>query len=153
MKRAFSLIEIIVSILIIGLLGTFAITKFFNSIDKSNELKIKSEVALINEAINRVYSNQILLGNSNFVLERLDDASINIAKESLFMGYEEYVLLDTVILSSSSDKKELGKWIKVSDTNYRVYLTKEKVLDFVFDRNEALFSCDGKDDFCKEFML
>jgi len=153
MKRAFSLIEIIVSILIIGLLGTFAITKFFNSIDKSNELKIKSEVALINEAINRVYSNQILLGNSNFVLERLDDASINIAKESLFMGYEEYVLLDTVILSSSSDKKELGKWIKVSDTNYRVYLTKEKVLDFVFDRNEALFSCDEKDDFCKEFML
>ncbi|PLY08935.1 MAG: hypothetical protein C0626_07895 [Arcobacter sp.] len=153
MKRAFSLIEIIVTILIIGLIGTFAITKFFNSIDKANEFKIKSEVALINEAINRVYSNQILLGNSNFVLERLDDASINGSDESLFIGYEEYVLLDTVILSSSLDNKELGKWIKVSDTNYRVYLTKEKSLDFQFDPNEALFSCDKKDTFCKEFML
>ncbi|WP_419764584.1 MAG: prepilin-type N-terminal cleavage/methylation domain-containing protein [Arcobacter sp.] len=153
MKRAFSLVEIIITILIIGLIGTFAITKLFNSIDKSNELKIKSEVALVNEAINRVYSSQILLANSNFFLERLDDASINSANESLFIGYEEYILLDTVILSSSLDKKELGKWIKVSNTNYRVYLTKEKVLDFVFDTDEALFSCDKKDDACKEFML
>lgn len=153
MKKAFSLVEIIVVILIIGLISSFAINKIFSSIEKSNELKIKSEVALVNEAINRVYSNQVLLGNTEFHLERLDDASINGVGESLFIGYDEYILLDDVILSTSLEKRELGKWIKTSQTNYKVYLTKEKVLEFVFDSNEALFSCDENDEVCKEFML
>ena len=153
MKKAFSLVEIIVVILIIALIGTFAINKFFNSIEKSNELKIKSEVALINEAINRVYSNQVLLANTNFTLERLDDASINGIGESLFMGYDEYVLLDNVILSTSLEKKELAKWIKTSQTTYKVYITKDKVLEFEFDIDKALFSCDKSDTICKEFML
>lgn len=153
MKKAFSLVEIIFVILIVGLIGTFAISKFFNYIEKSNEFKIKSEVALINEAINRVYSGQILLGNSGFVLERLDDASINGIDESLFMGYDEYVLLDEVILSTSLEKKELAKWIKSSQISYKVYLTKDKLLNFVFDKDEALFSCDKNDELCKEFML
>lgn len=153
MKKAFSLVEIIIVILIVGLIGTFAINKFFNYIEKSNEFKIKSEVALINEAINRVYSNQILYGNSSFILERLDDASVNGVGESLFMGYDEYVLLDEVILSTSLEKKELARWIKISQTQYKVYLTKDKVLDFIFDKDEALFSCNKNDDFCKEFML
>lgn len=153
MKKAFSLVEIIVVILIVGLIGTFAINKFFNYIEKSNEFKIKSEVALINEAINRVYSSQVLLGNSNFILERLDDASINGIDESLFIGYDEYILLDEVVLSTSLEKKELVKWIKISQTKYKVYLTKDKVLNFVFDKDEALFSCDKNDVVCKEFML
>lgn len=153
MKKAFSILEIIIAILIVGLLGSFAITKFFHSIEKSNEFKIKSEVALINEAIGKVYSNQVLMGNSNFILERLDDASINGLGESLFIGYDEFVLLDEVILSTTLEKKELGKWIKLSSTNYKVYFTKEKVLEFVFDPNEALFSCDENDVVCKEFML
>ena len=153
MKKAFSLIEIIFVILIVGLIGSFAINKIFYSIDKSNELKIQSEVALINEAINRVYSGQILLGNTDFILERLDDASINGVNESLFMGYDEYILLDEVILSTSLEKKELGKWIKTSQTSYKVYLTKEKVIEFNFDSSEALFSCDKNDDVCNEFML
>ncbi|WP_428025551.1 type II secretion system protein [Arcobacter sp.] len=152
MKKAFSLLEIIVVILIVGLIGSFAVNKFFYSLEKSNKLKIKSEVALINEAINKVYSNQILLGNSDFVLQRLDDASINGVDESLFIGYDEYILLDEVILSTSLEKKEFGKWIKISDTNYKVYFSKDKVLDFTFDINEALFSCDEKDDLCKELM-
>jgi len=153
MKKAFSLIEIIFVILIIGLIGSFAINKIFYSLDKSNELKIKSEVSLINEAINRVYSNQILLGNSDFTLERLDDASINGVDESLFIGYDEYILLDDVILSTSLEKKELGKWIKSSQKSYKVYLTKDRVLEFIFDSNEVLFSCDKNDEVCKEFML
>ena len=56
-------------------------------------------------------------------------------------------------LSTSLEKKELGKWIKTSQTTYKVYFTKDKVLDFIFDRDEALFSCDKSDTYCKDFML
>lgn len=153
MKKAFSLLEIIVVVLIVGLLGAFAINKFFYSIDKSNNFKIKSDVALINNAINKTYSNQVLLGNSTFTLDRLDDASINIAGESLFVGYNEYILLDVVILSSSEDKKEIGKWIKNSQTTYKAYLSKDKVITFEFDNNKGTFACKKSDEVCKEFML
>ncbi|WP_375723461.1 type II secretion system GspH family protein [Arcobacter sp. KX21116] len=153
MKKAFSLLEIIVVVLIVGLLGAFAINKFFYSIDKSNNFKIKSDVALINNAINKTYSNQVLLGNSTFTLDRLDDASINIAGESLFVGYNEYILLDVVILSSSEDKKEIGKWIKTSQTTYKAYLSKDKVITFEFDNNKGTFACKKSDEVCKEFML
>ncbi|MGB7402928.1 MAG: type II secretion system protein [Arcobacter sp.] len=153
MKKAFSLLEIIVVVLIVGLLGAFAINKFFYSIDKSNNFKIKSDVALINSAINRTYSNQVLLGNSTFTLNRLDDASINTAGESLFVGYNEYILLDVVILSSSEEKKELGKWIKTSQTTYKAYLSKDKVITFEFDNNKGTFTCKKSDEVCKEFML
>ncbi|MGB5920063.1 type II secretion system protein [Arcobacter sp.] len=153
MKKAFSLLEIIVVVLIVGLLGAFAINKFFYSIDKSNNFKIKSDVALINSAINRTYSNQVLLGNSTFTLNRLDDASINTAGESLFVGYNEYILLDVVILSSSEEKKELEKWIKTSQTTYKAYLSKDKVITFEFDNNKGTFTCKKSDEVCKEFML
>ncbi|ADG93053.1 conserved hypothetical protein [Arcobacter nitrofigilis DSM 7299] len=152
MKKAFSLLEIIVVVLIVGLLGAFAINKYFYSVDKSNQFKIKSEVALINEAITRTYSNQVLLGNSTFTLDRLDDASINTASESLFIGYNEYILLDIVILSTSEDKKELGKWIKTSQTSYKVYLSKDKAITFKFDNDEGTFACKKSDEICKEFM-
>lgn len=153
MKKAFSLLEIIVVVLIVGLLGAFSINKFFYSIDKSNNFKIKSDVALINSAINKTYSNQVLLGNSTFTLDRLDDASINTAGESLFVGYNEYILLDVVISSSSEDKKEIGKWIKTSQTTYKAYLSKDKVITFEFDNNKGTFTCKKSDEVCKEFML
>ncbi len=153
MKNAFSLLEIIVVVLIVGLLGTFAINKFFYSIDKSNKLKIKSEVALINNAINRVYSDQVLLGNSTFTLDRLDDASINTAGDSLFIGYNEYILLDVVIISTSEDKKELAKWIKTSDTSYKTYLSKDVSITFEFDKNKGTFACKKSNKVCKELML
>jgi prepilin-type N-terminal cleavage/methylation domain-containing protein len=153
MKKAFSLLEIIFVILIVGLLGAFAINKFFYSIDKSNMFKIKSEVALINEGINRVNNDQILLGNSNFTLDRLDDAPTNSEGESLFIGYDQYILLDIPILSTSEYKKNIGKWIKTSQTTYKVYIKKDQALNFKYKREKGTFSCEKGDAICKEFML
>ncbi|WP_419768802.1 type II secretion system protein [Arcobacter sp.] len=152
MKKAFSLLEIIIVVLIVGLLGTFAINKLFYSIGKSNIFKIKSEVILINNAINKLYSDQVLLANSSFTLDRLDDASSNTSGESLFIGYNEYILLDIVILSSSDNNKEIGKWIKSSETTYKTYISKDKLITFEFDRDEGTFSCKKSDETCKEFM-
>lgn len=151
MKKAFSLIEIIITIVIISIVSTFAFNKFFHSLEESNFLKIKAEVALINNAINQLYSNQTLLGNNSFTLEKLDEADINSANETLFNGYDEYILLDELILSTSEEKKKLGFWIKLSDTNYKVYFSKDKSLEFLLDKETILFSCDDSIELCKEF--
>lgn len=150
MKKSFSILEIIFIIVIVGIISTYAINKYFNSLEKANFLKIKSELILINNAMNQLYSNQILLGNNSFIIERLDEASVNSSDETLFNGYNEFVLLDELVLSTNEDKKKLGFWIKLSDTKYKVYFSKEKFLEFYLDSENILFSCDKSLDLCKE---
>lgn len=151
MKKSFSIIEIIFALVIIGIISSYAINKYFDSLEKANFLKIKSEVTLINNAINQLYSNQTLLGNNSFVVERLDEASINSDGETLFNGYNEFILLDELILSTSEEKKKLGFWIKVSDIEYKVYFSKESFLEFYLDSENILFSCDKSLSLCRKF--
>lgn len=150
MKKSFSIIEIIFALVIIGIISSYAINKYFDSLEKANFLKIKSEVTLINNAINQLYSNQTLLGNNSFVVERLDEASINSDGETLFNGYNEFILLDELILSTTEEKKKLGFWIKVSDIEYKVYFSKESFLEFYLDSENILFSCDKSLSLCRK---
>lgn len=150
MKKSFSIIEIIFALVIIGIISSYAINKYFNSLEKANFLKIKSEVTLINNAINQLYSNQTLLGNNSFIIERLDEASINSAGETLFNGYNEFVLLDELILSTNEEKRKLGFWIKLSDNIYKVYFSNESFLEFYLDSENILFSCDKSLSLCKK---
>ena len=153
MKKSFSIIEIIVVILILTIISSVALNKYFTTLEKSNYLKIKSEVAMINNALSSLYSNQVLSNNSIFILEQLDDAMIETEDETLFNGHNEYVLLDYVILSTTSEKMKLGFWIKLSQTKYKAYLSKTKSVTFNFDMENGTFFCDESDDVCKELSL
>ncbi len=151
MKKSFSIIEIIFTIVIIAIISSFALNKYFHHIEKVNFVKIKSEVSLINNAINQLYSNQTLLGNNNFIIERLDEALVDVPNETLFNGYNEFILLDEVILSTSEEKKELGQWIKLSNSEYKVYFSKDKFLSFYLDSENMTFACDRNENLCIEF--
>lgn len=153
MKKAFSLLEIIFAIVVIVIISSYAINKYVDSIEKANYVKIKAEVALINNAINQLYSNQTLLGNSDFKLERLDDAQTDSSGQNLFNGYDQYILLDEVILSTSENEKKLGYWIKISNKEYKVYFRKDLSLNFYLDNENNLFSCDKDNSLCKELEL
>lgn len=153
MKKSFSILEIIFAIVIIVVISSFAINKYLDYTKQANFLKIKSELALINSAINQLYANQTLLGNDNFILNRLDDADINTKEQNLFNGYEEYILLDEAILSTNENDRKLGYWIKLSNSEYRVYFTKDNYVDFYFDNEKNLFSCDENTPLCKELQL
>lgn len=153
MKKSFSIIEIIFSIVIISIISTFAINKYFIHIEKSYFLKIKSELALINNGINQLYSNQTLLGNDSFNLDKLDEASIDTPKETLFNGFDEYIILDELIISTSESEKKFAHWIKVSNSEYKVYFSKDESLSFYLDSENITFNCDESIDLCKELYL
>lgn len=153
MKKAFSLFELIFVLVIVSVVSTIAYNKFFNTIDSANLTKVKAEVALINSAINRLQSNQIMLSNEDFYFEKLDNANIDTKGETLFNGFEEYVLLDTLIISTSSEEKKIGSWIKLSNTKYEIFLNETQSLTFQFDIDDLKFSCDETKDLCKEIYL
>lgn len=150
MKKAFSLLELVFVISILAIISYFVLSSSFKSLEKANMLKIKSEISLIQHAIQEQYTTQALLENIEKYIESLDEASINTESQNLFTGFEETVLLDPIIFSSTSSKKEVGKWIKMKKNKYRVYLSKNDYVDFTYDKEEGTFSCKVSNESCKQ---
>lgn len=142
MKRAFSLLELIVVIAIITIVSGFIISKSSDSLDMQIKAKIKSEIALIRNQILKQKSKNILLkNNSNFTL---DEASINIEKSKLFSN-----ILDFPLISTTKEKKKPGQWIKISNKKYKIFINSEENLEFSFEDN--MFICKSKISLCNEY--
>ncbi len=143
--KAFTFIETLVVLLIISIIASVAVYKSFFSLEKAHLLQIKSDIALIRNAIIKKHNQSLLLGNVNRYPTKLDDALSNIANEKLFDD-----VLDYPIFSTSHTQKELSKWIKESKTIYSIYLTSSNSVSFNYDQNKGTFECDFQNKLCKE---
>ncbi|QDF28625.1 type II secretion system protein [Halarcobacter anaerophilus] len=142
MKKAFSLLEIIFVILLISILALFVISKVEDSLEFGNKAKIKSEIALIRNAIvKKLTSNRLLNINETI---KLDNASLEIENSNLFEN-----ILDFSLLSTTTQKKDSAKWIKNSSNGYKIYINKEQFLQFSFKNNT--FLCESSKELCESF--
>ncbi|MCT7624979.1 type II secretion system protein [Aliarcobacter butzleri] len=139
--KAFSLIEIIVVLLIVAIITTFAMTKFNQVTNKTHLVTLKSQLALIQSGISKQKNKNILL--SNFPnISSLDDASTNVNNQELFKK-----VIDFSILSTNTSDRKLGSWAKVSQNSYIFYLESNPI-NFVLENNS--FVCKSQEDICKE---
>lgn len=144
MKNAFSLFEIIVVVIIISLISSMGVYKLFFTLDESKNLQVKTQIHLIKNAIVRKQNESILLGEKN-IISSLDDALANSSGELLF----EKVLHQPLIAASEFDKK-IAQWIKLSNSQYKVYVNSIEYLTFTYDSSKSTFECDYSLDLCKE---
>lgn len=142
MKKSFSLLEIIIVILVISIISSYIISKSTNTINFANQSKIKSEISLIRSSIVKFSTKQILLDQDYIV--SLDNANIDQSDSFLFEN-----ILDAPLLSTSTEDKEISKWIKISQNSYKIYLDQNIFLEFEFDNND--FICISDVELCKEF--
>lgn len=120
---------------------TFAIPKFNSVNESSNILALKSEFALVQSALVKAKSRNVLLQNQNDI-DSLDDAKINTKSEELFKN-----ILDKPILSTTVNEKKYGQWAKLSNKKY-IFFTQSKTFEFLFDNSE--FRCVSNEILCKE---
>jgi len=114
MKKAFSMIELVFVIVIIGILSAVAVPRLFSVTDTANIANIKSQIQTIRGAIISVRNKNILTGNKSYP-PYLDDADSNKEGEELFDGNSSIgYLLDYPIISKNAD----GHWMKTADRNY-----------------------------------
>ncbi len=123
------------------LIITFAIPKFNSVNESSNILALKSEFALVQSALVKAKSRNVLLQNQNDI-DSLDDAKINTKSEELFKN-----ILDKPILSTTINEKKYGQWAKLSNKKY-IFFTQSKTFEFLFDNSE--FRCVSNEILCKE---
>lgn len=142
MKRAFSLIEIIIVIVIISIVTSFLIGKYANSLTNSTKITIKADIALINSSISKQNSKNTLLNEEK--ISSLDNATFDQKNSLLFTK-----VLDKPLVSTNQIEKSLGKWIKISSNRYRVFFEKDKYLEYQFIDNS--FKCKSSLELCMEF--
>ena len=114
-----------------ALIFSFAIPKFNNISENSNILTLKADFALIQSAITRKKSKDIMLQNQTDI-SSLDNARINTKNEELFKN-----VLDKPILSTSINDKEYGHWTKISNKKY-LFFTQSKTFEFILENADFL---------------
>jgi prepilin-type N-terminal cleavage/methylation domain-containing protein len=149
MKKAFTLIELIFVIVIIGVLASVAIPKFKNLTTHAKSSGVKSVVTSIQSSIDNIHGQWIIndnykwigadgkdhtedFNNSTGYPKKLDDGS------KLF----SYVL--KVPIPACSDGKTNGCWKEEEDKKYSYYYSSSKVLKIEYNATNGTLEClDG----------
>ena len=140
--KGFSLLEIIIVIVLIAIITSFAVPKFANMNYNTNISILKSQLALIQNGIVKHKSKNILLSN-NQEITTLDNVTLNSSGEKLFSK-----VIDFPIISTNNTKKESGMWAKTSNNSYTFYLSNDKNITFSFENEK--FLCKSSVELCKE---
>ena len=136
MKKAFSMLELIFVIVIIGILAAVAIPRMAATRDDAVITKVRTDVSNIRSAIANLHTKNLMKGIASYP-EALDDAEANVEGEELFDGNSSIgVLLDYPIYSKNAD----GHWMKTDDTNYTVKVMNTDV-KFNYYPSNGHFDC------------
>lgn len=134
--------EIIIAIVLLAIITSFAIPKFNTITYNSNISILKSEVSLVQNALSEQKSKNILLSNGDKII-KLDDASINKKDEKLFSN-----IIDFSIISTDSNERKAGKWAKLSQKSYEFFLSNAKSISFSLEDEKII--CKSDEEICKE---
>lgn len=127
MKKAFTLIELVFVIVILGILATVAIPKLIVTRDDAEIAKAKSQIAAVRSGIQLKRNEMILSGTQGYPTSLEDGACC-------FGG-----ILSTKI-EERKDDNSYG-WQKENDGSYTINTNKEKV-KFTYSDSDGSFKCE-----------
>lgn len=129
MKKAFTLIELVFVIVILGILATVAIPKLIVTRDDAEIAKAKSQIAAVRSGIQLKRNEMILSGTQGYPTNLEDGACC-------FGG-----ILSTKI-EERKDDNSYG-WKKDADGTYTINTNKEQV-KFTYDKDKGSFKCEER---------
>lgn len=128
MKKAFTLIELVFVIVILGILATVAIPKLIVTRDDAEIAKAKSQIAAVRSGIQLKRNEMILSGQQGY--------PTNLEYGTCCFGG----ILSTRI-EERKDDNSYG-WKKETDGSYTINTNKEQV-KFTYSDSDGSFKCEG----------
>jgi len=134
MKNAFTMIELIYVIVILGILSAVAIPKFASTKNQADISKARTDVAAIRSSIMTERQSQLIKGINTYI-PKLCSASTD---TTLFLGDGTRTLLTYGMVVGTT----AGKW-STNGTTCKKFNFKVDTTDIVFDYNATTgnFSC------------
>lgn len=149
-RPAFTMIEIIFAIVIIGILASIAIPRLAATRDDAVLVKGKSQVSAVRSGIALQRSLRLMRGEANPNPATLDNANANEGQLLFFFSDgNQSNILESPIVSRSAD----GGWMKPNGAGnplvYRFRLTNAISVDFTYNAAAGSFGCDNTNANCR----
>ncbi|TKX32310.1 type II secretion system protein [Campylobacter aviculae] len=148
MKRAFTLLELVFVVFILGILASLALTFSGKNKDEAKILKLKIDYEMLSSALS-LMRTQAELKEINGFLSKLDNAKFNTPKEKLFYCDNKqdcsYSLLSSPIYS------DFKSWMKIASNQYRFFLNSKEYVDFIYNSKEGILECINSK-YCKDLQ-
>jgi general secretion pathway protein G len=138
-KPAFTMIELIFVIVVLGILAAVAIPKLAASRDDAIFVKGKSQISAIRSGIAMQKSKRLLEGTQPFILPSIDGAAYNADDERLFNfgdGNASNVLEYPIFSKQNHD----GSWVKTAANKYN-FRAENKNIAFDYNSTTGVFGC------------
>lgn len=143
MRKAFTMIELIFVIVVLGILSSIAISKMAVTRDDAEIAKGRAQIAAIRNAITLTRNTNMLQGLTPLWPSTLDkSATANTEDQSLFDLYvnddgDDVQLLDYALIS----KDQNGYWMKTAANEY-TYKVMNTDVNFTYTASSGRFTCD-----------
>jgi len=138
LKNAFTMIEVVFVIVVLGILAAIAVPRFAATRTDAEIAKGRSDIASIRSAIVTERQSRLIKGDSDWI-SALSDAT-------LFDGNGTSGLLMYGITAGDSS----GHW-SGTDPNYTFKITSVDC-DFTYDKDTGKFTLNSTDMICKELV-
>ncbi|CAA6813893.1 MAG: Pseudopilin domain-containing protein [uncultured Campylobacterales bacterium] len=154
-KTAFTMIELVFVIVVLGILATVAVPRLLVTRDDAIYSKARAEISAIQSGIETQKSKNILSGVRGYP-SNLDDVnststpSYNANDQLLFYKDDSSnSVLQTPVFSKIGFA---GHWVKTADNIYTLYIENTKPVVFTYNNSTGRFVCDYDEDDCKEIL-
>ncbi|MBU0631943.1 type II secretion system GspH family protein [bacterium] len=140
-KSAFTMIELVFVIVVLGILASIALPKFIATRTDAVIAKGRSDVASIRTAISTERQKRFMQGDSSYINHLDANVTVNTIGVTVFddNGTATNRLLTYGITTKDAD----GGWVKLDIDKY-VYRVKQNLwIPFYYDATEGTFNCDA----------
>ena len=139
-KKAFTMIELIFVIVILGILSSIAISKMAVTRDDAMITKGRSQVAAIRNAIALTKSQNMMEGKATLYPTKLDNlAGTTATTGKLFDSDGTNTILDYPVYAKNAD----GHWQKSGSNTYS-YKVMNTLVKFKYNKTTGSFDCHGQ---------
>jgi general secretion pathway protein G len=137
-KKAFTMIELVFVIVVLGILAAIAIPRLAPMMENATTARGKSDVAAIRTAIVTERQGRLLKGQTTYIsaLDKNTTAAPGAGAE-IFDGNGTGQLLSAPIITASGD----GKWMKTGVNTY-AYRSGDAVATFTYTQTGGKFDCN-----------
>jgi len=149
-KSAFTLLELVFVIVVIGILAAIAVPKLMVTRNDAVIVKGKSQVAAIRNGISLQKSRNMLKGDSTPYPDKLDNVTVyNTNDQKLFYfndGNSSNILEYPIYSKKNAD----GHWVKTNQYEYAYFVTRDTNVSFDYNNTTGSFDCDHTNANCKQ---